>query len=107
MIETPYPAACNAVASDQTRLSKGTGRFSTMIRTRGLDLGLPMDAIVTDPVTQSRCACEVEKNLVVTQSRGPRNIIICRSGQDDQLGIRDGRSGGNDQQALEIRYGVR
>src|SRR5882757_8290646 len=44
--ETSYPACTSVVASFQTRRSNGTGRFSTIIRTRlGRD-GSPTDAIV-------------------------------------------------------------
>src|ERR1051325_5619664 len=85
MTETSYPARASVLASCQTRRSKGTGRFSTTMRTRRL----PGDAMIAFVVVGMRDAHEVDQRLTVAQSfRDAPELTIVRA-DDDRIGKRE------------------
>src|SRR4051794_18412193 len=87
--ETSYPACTRVVASFQTRRSNGTGRFSTMIRTRRGFEKLPADTIVLSiQAVEIADTNKIDDELIGSNAR--RNVAEFRIAvsDDNDLAVR-------------------
>src|SRR5690242_13180346 len=104
MTETSYPPFTRVVASFQTRRSNGTGKFSTMIRTRFARKGSPTDAIILSiELAEVANANQVDHELIRPDPLGKAVELSVSIADHDDLAMRERLVEGFDQKRRHVR----